>query len=199
MPLSEVTAFAIERWRASRCKVVSRTTVNRELNIVLGCFSREVEWGRLEAAPMRAVRAYRVDNVRTRILTEQEIERVGGADPEFLGLIGRTTLESLPRLAEVVRPHRDDVGPTDVRILQSKTGKLRRVPLTPDLRARLAEYVEHYYLPPGLARFLFGAPCTVDHRSPHWSHRLTTGFALPRVPYRLHGQKTGASADPGRR
>ena len=42
--LSDISSFQLEKWRTARAKAVSPSTVNRELNIVRGCFSRAVEW-----------------------------------------------------------------------------------------------------------------------------------------------------------
>jgi hypothetical protein len=50
-PLDEVSAFHIERWKQERAEDVSKSTVNRELNIVRGCFSRAIDWGRLALSP----------------------------------------------------------------------------------------------------------------------------------------------------
>jgi hypothetical protein len=65
--ITEVSPFHVERWKGQRAEQVSRSTVNRELNIVRGCFSRAVEWGRLGISPLRSVKPYRVDNVRVRV------------------------------------------------------------------------------------------------------------------------------------
>jgi len=53
--LTDVSGFHVERWKRERAGVVSQSTVNRELNIVRGCFSRAVEWGRLGVSPVRTV------------------------------------------------------------------------------------------------------------------------------------------------
>src|SRR5438477_2218576 len=60
-PLDEITAFYVERWKTLRSKEVSQSSVNRELNVIRGCFSRAVEWGRLLVSPMKTVKPYRVD------------------------------------------------------------------------------------------------------------------------------------------
>src|SRR5207249_801173 len=44
--ITEISPFHIERWKRERAGDVSRSTVNRELNIIGGCFSRAVEWDR---------------------------------------------------------------------------------------------------------------------------------------------------------
>jgi integrase len=46
--------------------------VNRELDTLRGIFSKAVEWGKLRDNPMRMVKRLKVDNRRTRILTEAE-------------------------------------------------------------------------------------------------------------------------------
>ena len=49
--LDEFSLFHFERWKTARAKDVRLATVNRELNIIRGCFSRAVEWGRLGSSP----------------------------------------------------------------------------------------------------------------------------------------------------
>lgn len=110
--LDQVTTFDIERWKSTRAKDVQKSTVNRELNVIRGCFSRAVEWGLLSVSPVLTVKPYKVENVRTRILSTEEITRLlDGCTPD-LRLIARTTLESLPRLSEVLNLRREDIGPT---------------------------------------------------------------------------------------
>jgi hypothetical protein len=75
-PLSEISAFHIERWKRERAEAVTRSTVNRELDIVRGCFSRAVDWGRLGASPLRTVRSYRVDDARLRVCLPDDIKAI---------------------------------------------------------------------------------------------------------------------------
>ena len=159
--LGEVSPFHIERWKGARAKVVSAATVNRELNIVRGCFSRAVDWDRLAKSPMRTVKAYRVDNVRLRLLSDAEVLRLlspevtaaafaaaseKGARPwlalDFvadLQLMARTTLCTLLRLSEVLRLRRDDIQATTLVVVNSKSGQGRKVPVPADLRTLLLE------------------------------------------------------------
>jgi integrase len=116
---------------------VSQSTVNRELNIVRGCFSRAVEWGRLGLSPLRTVKAYRVDNVRLRICSPAEIRTILDHAPADLALLARLTLGSLLRLSECLQLRREDIGSSFATILNSKSGKSRRVPLPPEVRVDL--------------------------------------------------------------
>jgi integrase len=138
--LDEITAFHVERWKTMRAKDVSQSSVNRELNVIRGCFSRAVEWGRLLISPMKAVKPYRVDNVRMRVLSPDEIQKLLESCPPALALIARTTLESLPRLSEVLNLRIEDLGQDYATIVQTKNGKTRKVPLTPELRAELVKH-----------------------------------------------------------
>ena len=55
-----------------------------------------------------------------------------------LALWARLTIESLPRLSEALRLRREDIGAKSVTIVQqSKSGRSRRVPVTPELRGLL--------------------------------------------------------------
>src|ERR1051325_10779725 len=135
--LDEVRAFDVERWKTHRSKQVQQSTVNRELNVIRGCFSRAVEWNRLAESPLGTVKPYRVDNIRTRILSPGEIRTVLDACPRDLRLIARTTLESLLRLSEVLNLRRGDIGPTHATVLRAKNGRARKVPLTAELREEL--------------------------------------------------------------
>jgi integrase len=135
--LNEVSAFSIERWKRERAEEVSRSTVNRELNIIRGCFSRAVDWGCLTSSPLRTVKPYRVDDVRLRVCSPGEIWTFLHGAPADLRLIARLTLESLPRLSEALGLRREDIGETSATIVRSKNGRSRRVPLTAELRADL--------------------------------------------------------------
>jgi integrase len=123
--------------KRARADEVSESTVNRELNIVRGCFSRAVEWGRLGLSPLRTVKAYRVDNVRLRICTPDEIRTLLDGLPADLALLARLTLASLLRLSECLQLRREDIGATFATVINSKNGRSRRVPLLPELRVDL--------------------------------------------------------------
>jgi hypothetical protein len=95
--LHEITAHRIEqfkrerltgRWRAHGAKGGSKpiqpATVNRELDTLKSVLSKAVEWGKLLESPARNVKRLKVDNRRTRILTEDEQRRLLEAAPRKL-------------------------------------------------------------------------------------------------------------------
>ncbi len=73
LPLEQLSAFAIERWRTDRLKDVTASTVNRNLAALRGALSRAVEWHRLRLHPMAAVKDSKVDRFgRVRFLEGAE-------------------------------------------------------------------------------------------------------------------------------
>lgn len=133
--ITDVSAFHIERWKQERAEDVSKSTVNRELNIIRGCFSRAVDWGRLGLSPLRAVKPYKVDDQRIRVLNDDELTRVL-ALPADVALMCRVTLVSLNRISEVLALKRDHLGPSWMEV-RRKGGKVHRVALPDELRTAL--------------------------------------------------------------
>jgi len=136
--LSDISAFQVERWKLARAESVSRATVNRELNIVRGLFSRAVEWNRLGSAPTVSVKPFRVDGARLRVCSPEEIQTLLAGLTGDLKLLAKVTLESLLRLSEALNLRASDIGASWVEV-RRKGGKVQRVPITPELRTELLE------------------------------------------------------------
>ncbi len=103
--LHEITAHRIEQFKRERLagkwrghqhtsapKPIKPGTVNRELDTLRGLFSKAVEWQQIRDHPMRSVKRLKVDNRRTRILTEAEQQALLAACPKKLGRIVRLAL-----------------------------------------------------------------------------------------------------------
>ena len=135
--LDQVATFDVERWKTIRAKQVRKSTVNRELNIVRGCFSRAVEWKRLVKSPMATVKPFRVENTRLRVLSPDEIRVVLTEAPQELALIARVTLEGLLRVSEVLSLMRSDIQRDYLVVTHTKNSKMRKVPISSDLRRAL--------------------------------------------------------------
>lgn len=132
-PLHHISAFHIEKWKHHRVESVSRATVNRELNIVRGCFGRGVEWGRLAVSPCATVRVYPVDDTRVRVLFDHELALVMGSN---VRLLCQVTLECLPRLSEVLNIHRTHIGHGWIEV-RRKGGSVERIACRPELSSEL--------------------------------------------------------------
>src|SRR4051812_36825956 len=74
------------------------------------------------------------------LLVRQDQDPARGSAPTNLKLLARVTLETLLRLSEALALRREDVGQSSLAVLQSKNGRSRRVPVTPELRAELLEH-----------------------------------------------------------
>jgi integrase len=136
-PIDEVSPFHVERWKQERASDVSKSTVNRELNIIRGCFSRAVDWGRLALSPLRSVKVYKVDDSRIRVLNDDELSMVLTA-PADVALLCRVTLISLNRISEVLGLRRQHLGASWMEV-RRKGGRVHRIALPEDLRVSLLE------------------------------------------------------------
>ncbi len=139
IPLADVSAFGVESWKQKRSVVVSKSTVNRELNIVRGCFTLAVKWKRITTSPLADVKNFKVDDQRVRVLNDTELQKVLTCPDPFVALVCRTTLECLPRLSEVLGIHRTHVGPGWIEF-RRKGGRVTRAVVTDDLRTALLTY-----------------------------------------------------------
>ncbi|MCY7297070.1 site-specific integrase [Alteromonas sp. a30] len=72
-PLSEITAFDIEKWRNEKRKIgMKPATVNSYVNPLKGAMSRAVEWGIIKEHDLNKVKSLKVDNAVVRFLSENE-------------------------------------------------------------------------------------------------------------------------------
>lgn len=81
LPLAEINAFAVERWRTARLKDgIKPATVNRDLASLRGALTKAREWGAMTANPLAMVKASRVDSSpHVRFLSDDEELRLRAA------------------------------------------------------------------------------------------------------------------------
>lgn len=77
-PLTEITAWAVERFKARRIKAgTSPVTVNRDLDRIRAALNKAVEWNLLPANPLAGVKRSKVeDEARVRYLDADEERRL---------------------------------------------------------------------------------------------------------------------------
>ena len=142
-PLDQITTFDIERWRTARLKTpiragatVSRATVNRDLNVVRGCFRQAIAWNRLDKSPVAGLANWGVDETPIRVLTpEERIVVLTELAPRF-ALYCRVTLEALLRIREVLFLKRTDLGEASLQ-RRLKGGRVATIPVSRALIADL--------------------------------------------------------------
>ena len=150
--LHEVSAHRIEQFKRDRmagkwrghghkgaAKKLQPATVNRELDTLRSIFSKAVEWRKLREHPMTAVRRLKVDNRRTRILTEAEQLAVLKACPKKLARFVRLALITGARAGELLELRWTEVGHDELTFLETKNGKSRTIPLSSGIRAVLKD------------------------------------------------------------
>lgn len=147
-PIDQVSSFDIERWRNVLVKTVirggrtmSRTTVNRKLNSVRGCFTKAVEWKRITASPVDAIAEWTTDDPHIRILTSEERVIVLTQLPAIYAMYCRVTLEALLRINEVVHLKPTDLGDRSIQ-RRLKGGKVQTIPVTAQLIADLRTWIK---------------------------------------------------------
>ena len=148
-------------------------TVNRELDTLRGIFSKAVEWGQLLEHPMRAVKRLKVDNRRTRILSEGEQAALLKACPAKFGRIVRLALITGARIGELLDPTRANVSAAELLLfLETKNDRARRLLGRSRLKALL-----HYS-----HKRRAGCLLTTDRTQPTYSvNALPTFQLLPRA------------------
>jgi integrase len=148
--LHEITGLRIEQFKRDRlagkwrghqhtgpAKPIRPGTVNRELDTLRSVFSKAVEWKMLREHPMDAVKRLKVDNRRTRILTEAEQAALLKASPKVLARIVRLALISGARIGELLALKWEDVTETELWLIETKNGRSRRLPRSPAIEAAL--------------------------------------------------------------
>ncbi len=149
--LHEITAHRIEqfkrerlagKWRGHKttgpAKPIRPATVNRELDCLRTILAKAVEWGKLLENPVRTVKRLRVDNRRTRILTEAEQHAVLAACRRKLRAIVTLALITGARIGELLALRWEHCQDGYVTFLETKSGRMRRIPISPAIEAVLA-------------------------------------------------------------
>ncbi len=148
--LHEITAHRIEQYKRDRLagkwrghkhagtpKPIRPATVNRELDTLRSIFTKAIEWHKLREHPMMSVKRLKVDNRRTRILTEAEQLALLKGCPRKLARVVRLALITGARIGELLALTWADVSSTEITFLETKNGRSRRLPISPAMRAVL--------------------------------------------------------------
>src|SRR5262249_47635119 len=71
--LSDITPWAIEKWKRERENHVEKSTVNRELTVLKHMLKMAVKWGFAQSNPAAGISPFPVQEARIRYLSEKEI------------------------------------------------------------------------------------------------------------------------------
>jgi integrase len=142
--IDEVTAWDVERFKAARVENVTKSTVNRDLAVLKRLFSLAVDWGLLDKNPLKKIALYRIEETLMRVVTEEE-ERslIEAAAPHFKPVIV-VAINTGMRRGELLSLRWDEVDlhSGTITVKQSKSGRVRHVPLNKTAQEALASVPE---------------------------------------------------------
>jgi integrase len=122
-------------------RAVKDATINRELTTLKHVFTMAKKWGLTEHNPVKEVKFFRIDEKVERVLSPQEEAKLLDAASPHLRLILVIALHTGMRRGEILRLSWDhvDFRQRCVIVAQSKSGRVRRIPMN----SQLTSILEH--------------------------------------------------------
>lgn len=139
---SEVTPQRVEQFKAFRRQQlvaghpIAPSTCNRDLACLKTAFSKGVLWGLVDGNPVKRVSLFNEkDRGRMRLLTQEEKARLLAACSTALRRLVIFALKTGTRQGEMLALRWSDVDTVGNRIVirKSKSGKIRPIPIHPDV------------------------------------------------------------------
>ncbi len=131
--LSKITPEMIEEYKSERLSTgIKKCSVNREVSCLRKIFNVALDWGRAIDNPVRKVKLYsEKENIRERVLTEDEEERILKVAAPHLKPILVVALNTGMRKGEVfkLKWQNVDFDKKEIKITESKSGRERRIPI----------------------------------------------------------------------
>ena len=100
--IHEITGWEIEKWKLSRKKEVSQSTVNRELAQLKSMLSKAVEWKKLKENPAKGVKLFKGVTKRLRYLLPEEVQRLLANCQDYLKPIVTVAVNTGMRRGEIL-------------------------------------------------------------------------------------------------
>lgn len=131
--LQEINPVDIEKFRSQRLSEgISKLRVNRNLAIMKKMFNLAIDWGYAQTNPVRRVRFFsEYENLKERVLTDEEETRLLAACAPYLKSIVITALNTGMRRGEVLglRWSQISLPQRSIRVERTRSGKVRFVPI----------------------------------------------------------------------
>ena len=140
--IGETTAQDIQAYCNKVEARASASTANRHLTLIKAIFNKAKTWGLFHGEnPCVAVKMKKEPNHRLRYLSEEEIKTVmGNCPPRLYPLVACALMTGMRRGELLNLDWRDiDFTSNTIQILQSKSGKPRKIPIAPPLRSILED------------------------------------------------------------
>jgi len=148
-PLNMITPARLEQyisWRKSsiglKGKPAAPATINRELSCLKTAFNRAIRDEKASTNPVQRIKFLEEDNIRNRVLGQEEYEKLLELSPAHLKPVLVCAYETGMRLGEILGLSWNQVDLKKRVIIlegsQTKTGKGRIVPISPELHKVLS-------------------------------------------------------------
>jgi len=158
--LQEIDSLLIEKFRSLLLDDgAKKSTTNRYLALLKKMFNLAVDWGYLKTNPVKKVKLFsEKDNLKERILSCKEEQKLLDACPQYLKLIVLTALHTGMRKGEILNLRWDQVDffNREIKVENTKSGKPRFIPIN-DL---LFEALKNEKRLNGKSQFVFPNPKT---------------------------------------
>ena len=143
--VTEITAEDIEKYKVKRSGMVSKSTVNRELDCVKTMFAKAVEWGNANENVTQNVRDFRVDNKKTIFLELEELEAFLNACPKWFRSIMDAYLNTGLRKSELLNLKWSDIDRKTriIQVLKTKGGKMLHLHINAPMEKILKSIPRH--------------------------------------------------------
>jgi integrase len=137
--LSEITPLKVDEYISQRAMTHKPATVNRDIAVLRHMFRKAMAWGKALSNPAAHVKPLRADNRRLRYLSQEEMTRLLDVADETLRPVLITALYTGLRRGELFSLTWQDVDLKHgvVRVVQTKSGERREIPLSDTLRDTL--------------------------------------------------------------
>lgn len=139
IPLKEITPSSIEKFKKSlKDENFSNATINRYISLLKKMFNLCIKNKLIKTNPCAGVAMLRENNLKIRFLTKEEEKRLFKAvkDEKFSALI-KLALYTGMRKGEILSLKWTNIDEKSIEILESKSGKSRKIPNIGNLKKLL--------------------------------------------------------------
>lgn len=147
--LSQIQSTDIERWKAGRMTVVSRSSVAKELRTLNAVLAKAVTWGEIERNPAESVEPPRnLESEPIHWYTKPELARLykrhNGQVWRLMANTGLRRTEALQLKASRINLESGHLDVVSTAAARTKSGKWRRIPLSDAAKEALTILLEQF-------------------------------------------------------
>jgi len=139
--LKAITPIMVDGYLAKRATERQPASVNQESQVLRHMFKKAMEWGKAIETPVTHVRPLRVNNRRLRYLSQEDIRSLLAVADDHLRPMLITALHTGLRRGEMFALTWQEIDLTlgVIRVLQTKNGERREIPMSHTLRETLQQ------------------------------------------------------------